>query len=59
MAAQVDDALALLALDLGPVHVPERAEQGRVEVETPLEVAEDEVEVVDRLHARRPGLRCV
>jgi hypothetical protein len=48
--ADVDDVLAALTLDRALSHVPERPQQLGVEGQAAVEVADDQVEMVDRLH---------
>jgi hypothetical protein len=50
---QVHDALAALADDLARAHVAERLEQLAVEVKAPLEIGDDEIEVVDACSAHQ------
>jgi hypothetical protein len=51
VAAQVDDPLAALAGDLASADVAERPQQPFVKGQAALKRADDEVEVIDRLHA--------
>ncbi len=51
VAAEIDDALPALAGDVPFVHVAQRPEQPAVEGQAALERADDEIEVVDGLHA--------
>jgi len=53
VAAQVDDPLAPLALDVALVYVSERAEKAPVELQAALQGADHEVEVVDGVHSTR------